>query len=74
MNKKELLELTEGKEKESEFLITAEVADEHEYRLGWIEDEKIGCHPGGNSGERGLKLHSTVASRFRSYVTYSLRY
>ena len=24
--------------------------------LGWIEDEKIGCHPGGNSGDRGLKL------------------
>ena len=44
MNKEELAEQAEGKVKESEFWITAEVGDEQQLSLGWIEGEKIGCH------------------------------
>ena len=56
MNKEELAEQAEGKVKESELWITAEVG-----RWAWTQSwmdwgEKIGCHPGGNSGARGLKL------------------
>ena len=40
------------KVKESECWITAEKANEHELSLGWIEGDKIDCHPGGNSGDR----------------------
>ena len=49
MNKEELIEQEEGKVKEYEFWITAEVGNEHDLSLGWIEHEKICSDPGGNS-------------------------
>ena len=49
------------------FLITAEVgAYEHQLSLGYIQGEKIGGHPGGNSGDRGLKLIDDKWEVFKS--------
>ena len=56
IHKEELVEQAEGKEKESEFWITAEGGDEHKLSFGWIEGEKMGGHSCENSGDRGLKL------------------
>ena len=34
--------------------------------LGGFEGEKIGCHPEGNSGDRGLKLINDKSEVFRN--------
>ena len=66
MNKEVLAEQAERKVKVSEFfLLLLSNVDEYKLSLGWIEGEKIGCYPGGNSGDRGLKLIDDKREVFR---------